>query len=135
MSQDPKALVEGLYDAFSEGDMETVIGALDEQVKWTEARGFPTGGTYVGPKQVLNEVFGTLTEAVPDFTALPDILVAEGNKVVAIGTYTGTHTETEESFEARFAHLWVVEDGSVVSFEQFVDSAQVQQAFPDEAPA
>lgn len=129
-----KTFVQSLYDAFKEGDIDSVIDALDDRVRWTEARGFPTAGTYNGPDEVREGVFGPLVEAVPDFQAIPDVFIAEGDKVVTLGTYTGTHAETEATFEARFAHLWVLEDEAVVRFEQFVDTVPVQEAFQGQSP-
>lgn len=126
---EPKPFVQSLYDAFKEGDIETVIGALDEDISWTEATGFPTAGTFESPQAVLEQVFGPLVEAVPDFQAIPETFLAEGDQVISLGTYTGTHGETGETFEARFAHHWTVEDGKIVRFEQFVDTVPVQEAW------
>lgn len=133
MTQTPKRFIQSLYDAFKEGDVETVIGALDDGIEWTEATGFPTAGTFTSPQAVLEQVFGPLVTEVPDFQAIPETFVAEGDQVVSLGTYTGTHAETGESFEARFAHHWTVQDGKVARFEQFVDTVPVQQAFQGKA--
>lgn len=129
MTSENKRFIQSLYDAFKEGDVETVIGALDEGIEWTEAAGFPTAGTYTSPQGVLEGVFGPLIQAVPDFQAVPDTLVADGNQVVSLGNYMGTHEETGRSFEARFAHHWTIEDGKITRFEQVVDTVPVQEAF------
>ncbi len=50
--------VQGLYEAFAKGDVPTVLGFLDANIAWTEAEGFPYGGTYNGPDAVLAEVTG-----------------------------------------------------------------------------
>lgn len=129
MTTENKRFIQRLYDAFKEGDVETVIGALDEGIEWTEAAGFPTAGTYTSPQEVLEGVFGPLIQAVPDFQVVPDALVAEGDHVVSLGSYMGTHQETGQSFETRFAHHWTIEDGKVTRFEQVTDTVPVQEAF------
>lgn len=129
MSQSSKRFVQSLYDLFKEGDIETFIGHLDADVTWIEAEGFPTAGTFESPEAVLEGVFGPLAEAVPDFQAIPETFVADGDDVVALGTYTGTHAETGESFEARFAHHYTVDGGAVTRFEQVVDSVPVRAAW------
>jgi uncharacterized protein len=63
-----------------------------------------------------------------DFEAVPDRIGADGGTVVATGTYSGTFEETGRSFTARFAHVWELEDGKVVRFEQVADTAKVQEA-------
>ena len=41
-------LIDDIYEAFAKGDVPGVLGALDLNIEWTEAAGFPYGGTYVG---------------------------------------------------------------------------------------
>ena len=41
--------VRGVYDAFAKGDVPAVLGFLAPDIEWTEAEGFPYGGTYNGP--------------------------------------------------------------------------------------
>lgn len=62
------------------------------------------------------------------FKVAPDAVVDGGDDVVVTGNYSGTSKETGKSFDARFAHHWTVRDGKVARFEQFVDSATVQEA-------
>lgn len=50
-------IVRGLYEAFGRGDVPAVLGVLDENIEWTEAEGFPYGGTFHGPQAVLENVF------------------------------------------------------------------------------
>jgi uncharacterized protein len=49
--------VRGLYEAFAKSDVPTVLAFLDANIAWTEAEGFPYGGTYNGPNAVLEGVF------------------------------------------------------------------------------
>ena len=47
--------IQGAYAAFAKGDVPGVLGILDADIAWTEAEGFPYGGTYNGPNAVLEE--------------------------------------------------------------------------------
>lgn len=122
------AFVQGLYDAFAEGDVETVLAGLAPDVEWTEAEGFPYGGTYTGRDAVLNEVFVKLGTEWEGYQAVPSEYVAQGDRVIALGTYSGTSKETGKSFQAEFAHVWTIEDGQAQRFRQITDSALVQRA-------
>ena len=42
--------VREIYAAFARGDLSAVLAALAPNVSWTEAEGFPYGGTFVGPR-------------------------------------------------------------------------------------
>ena len=50
-------LIRSIYQAFAKGDVPSVLGAFASNINWTEAEGFPYGGTYVGPDAVLKNVF------------------------------------------------------------------------------
>ena len=46
--------VKAVYQAFAKADILSVIGFLSPDIDWTEAEGFPYGGTYHGPNAVLS---------------------------------------------------------------------------------
>ena len=98
-------------------------------IVWTEARGFPYGGTYTGMEAIAKNVFNRLATEWINYTFTPEDYLAEGDKVIAYGTYTGINKQTGKSLEARVAHLWKLKEGKIVSFEQFVDSQTVNDTF------
>jgi uncharacterized protein len=120
--------VRAVYDAFAKGDIPAVLGFLSPDIEWTEAEGFPYGGTYVGPKAVLEGVFMRLGGEWEGFAAVPHEFIDGGDSVVALGKYSGTYKSTGKSFQANFAHVWKVEDGKAVRFVQYVDTLLVTQA-------
>ncbi len=120
--------VHTVYDAFAKGDIPTVLGFLSPDIEWTEAEGFPYGGTYVGPKAVLEGVFMRLGAEWEGFAAVPHEFIDGGDSVVALGKYSGTYKSTGKSFQADFAHVWKVKDGKAVRFVQYVDTLLVQRA-------
>ena len=114
--------VKNIYQAFSVGDIPTVLATLAPDVHWTEAAGGPYGGISEGPDAVLANVFMKLGTEWDGFSAVPSEFVADGSTIVALGTYTGTYKETGKGFEASFAHVWKFRDGKVFSFEQHTDT-------------
>lgn len=123
-----KDVVEKAYQVLATGDVPTFLGLLDDNVEWTEAAGFPYAGTYHGPQAILEGVFARLGREWDDFKIDPNQLVADGDAVVVIGTYSGTYKSTGKSFSARFAHAFTVKDDKIVQFEQITDSAEVNKA-------
>ena len=97
-------------------------------ISWTEAKGFPYAGTYIGLENVTKNVFSRLGSEWIDYKFTPEDYVAADDKVVAYGTYTGTYKLTGKAFAARVAHVWKLKDGKIISFEQFVDSKMVTEA-------
>lgn len=64
MSRENVELMRGLYEAFGRGDVETVLGSMDEGIEWHEAENFlyADRSPYVGPQAVLEGVFARLGE-------------------------------------------------------------------------
>ncbi len=120
--------IKGIYAAFAEGDIEALLEVFDPEINWTEAEGFPYGGTYVGPDAVLENVFIKLGTEWEGWTAIPYELISERDTVVALGEYCGTYKLTGKSIKAPFVHVWKFIDEKVVSFQQHTDTAVVQRA-------
>jgi ketosteroid isomerase-like protein len=125
---DNKKVISGLYDAFDRGDIPTVLAALAPDASWTEAEGFPYGGTYIGPAEILANVFMKLGTEWDGWAAVPHELISEGDTVVALGEYSGTYKESGKSFKAPFVHVWKLKDGVVQKFVQHSDTVLVRDA-------
>jgi len=91
-----KETVENAYASFATGDVPAALGAMADDIQWTEADGFPLAGTYVGPQAVLEGVFMRLGEIGDGFAAVPEQFVADGDTVVALGSYRWKHKSSGE---------------------------------------
>ena len=121
-------LIGDLYKAFAAGDIPSVLAGFASDVSWTDAEGFPYGGTYVGPDEILKNVFMKLGTEWDGYSAVPHEFISEGDTVVSIGEYSGKYKATGKSFRAPFAHVWKVQNGKIVRFRQFTDTFIVQKA-------
>lgn len=121
-------IIKRCYQAFAQGDMPTVLSTLDASVEWTEAEGFPYGGTYVGHEAVLNNVFMKLGGEWDGFRAETDEFLDAGDKIVTLGVYSGRYKATGKSMRAPFAHVWTLRDGKAIKFVQYTDTVKVAEA-------
>lgn len=121
-------LVRSGYEAFAKGDVPSVLAIIDPNVEWIEAEGFPTAGTYRGHDAVVNGVFMPLITEWDGFSVKPHDFIVGGDRVVAMGRYSGTYKATGKAMSCDFAHVWTLAGGRVVLFYQYVDSALVQAA-------
>ena len=119
--------IRNLYTAFARGDVPAVLAALAPNVTWTEAEGFPYGGTYTG-RDAVHNVFMKLGTEWEGFAAVPHEFIADADTVVALGEYSGTYKATGKGFSAPFAHVWKLRNGKVTTFRQHTDTAVVQKA-------
>lgn len=118
-----------IYGAFGEGDIPAVLGAMDPSIEWREAEGNPyepSGNAWVGPDAITENLFMKLGAEWDAFTVHPKEFHDAGDTVVVEGRYTGTHNASGRSLDAQFCHVFKVKDDKVSSFQQFVDTAQMQ---------
>ena len=129
----PTDIVRGFYDALGRGDLAGLLSLLDSQVEWTEAERFPYySGTWLGPQAVVDNLLVPLSQDWDPFSAKADEFIAQGERVVALGTYSGTSKKTGKSFRSAFAHVWTVRGGKLARFNMHADTAKVLEAIDDE---
>lgn len=119
--------IKNLYQAFAQGDIPGVLGAFAADIEWTEAEGFPYGGTYIGANAILENVFMKLGGEWEGFSAVPNEFLDAGANVVALGTYGGKYRQTGKSMSVPFAHVWTLSDGKIVKFVQYTDTLKVSE--------
>jgi ketosteroid isomerase-like protein len=126
MSQSNVALVRGIYEAFSRGDIPAVVGAMSAEMEWNEAENFPyaDGNPYRGPDAILGGVFARLGGEWDGFAAVPEEFLDAGDTVVVLGRYRGTFKATGRALDAEMGHIWRVKDGKAVHFRQLTDTLQ-----------
>jgi len=130
MPQDNTEIVKSFYQAMGRGDIPVVLGILDSRVEWNEAENFlySDRNPYIGPQAVLDGVFARIGADWNNFSAIPHELLGSGDTVVAFGRYGGTHKSTGRPVNAQYVHVFKLKDGKVVSFQQYTDTAQFQEA-------
>jgi ketosteroid isomerase-like protein len=125
-----KDLIVSLYEAYSKGDAATFFGALHEKVEWKVAEGHPNGGTFIGLDAIVRDVQSHALNDWDGFGARPSFITATDDEdtVLSTGTYSGTNKATGKHLEARFCHVWRIEDGRITHFESISDSALFHEA-------
>lgn len=121
-------VVQSLYNALKDGDEELVLGILHPEVEWIQNEGFPGGGRFVGAEAVYEGVFNRLMDEWEGWQAEVGRWLDAGESIVALGAYRGTFRKTGKPMRAAFAHVYWLDRGRVVRFEQYADTAKVAEA-------
>ena len=121
-------IIRAHYAASDRLDLAAMMADVSPQARWTEMAGFPCAGTWIGPQQVIDNVFGVLGSTWEGYGFTLERLIDGGDRIVATGDYRGRYRATGESMQARVAHVWQLEDGKIVRFEQFTDTLLVARA-------
>ena len=99
---------------------------MSPDIVWNEAENFPYAdrNPYLGPEAILTGVFGRIGTDWEGFAPVPEEFLDAGDTVVVLGRYRGTYKATGRTLDAQFVHVWRVEDGKAVAFQQYTDTLQ-----------
>jgi hypothetical protein len=111
------------------GNPEVIRQVLATDVRWEVVDGFPYGAVYVGRESVLRDFFGRLFTDFDEFVANGSEFFESGERVIALGSYSGRVRRTGKRFSARFAHVWTLQDGLIVRLQQCADTVQLAHAW------
>lgn len=123
-------IINQLYNAFQSGDVDTILGLMDDEVIW-----FAPGpsrikfaGTFHGKDGVRKffdiaiENLEVLAQEVKGYLIGPDTVGVMGYEHMKVKS-TGRH------YESDWIHLYTLRDGKIVAFEEYVDTAAQAAAF------
>ncbi len=124
-------LIRSLYGAFAQGDVPTVLGAMDPGIAWNEAEGNPyrpgDGSPFVGPDAIVQGVFAPLASEWEGFAVTPQTFSESGDRVFVEGRYGGVYRATGKSLDAPFLHAWTLSGDKVTHYQQYTDTAHMRE--------
>ena len=117
--------VRAAYRAFSEGDFDTAIEVLDEQVEWwpppTSLEPQPLHGREAVLEYLKPNIFSMQA-------AEPQEIIEEGDRILVVARVRARGRESGLEFELTNFHLWHVEDDRVVRFRPYEDRTEALAA-------
>ena len=122
-------IVRGALDAFNGGDTEKFLDCFsDDMCFWMNGSHHFSGR--VEGKAAFVELVGRVAAGLDGMIKLKvENLISGGDWVVAECEGTAT-TATGEPYNNRYCMLWRVENGKIVEFKEYNDSALVIEKFP-----
>lgn len=125
----PVEVVKACYEAFGRGDVPGVLSHLADDVSWVDP-GYPDlpyAGKCRGPAAVA-EFFQKLNEQW-EFTSFePRVFLETGPDVAVFGHFSVRARSSSQAASTPWAMHWRVENGRVVSYEAYTDTAALARA-------
>jgi len=124
-------ITNNVYANFQSGNIAGLMDVLADDVAWNHhgpRDQVPFSGTYsgkVGAGEQLQTFVGSTEMEKFDLQGL----FAGGDKVIALIQEGCKVVQTGKSYETLVAHIWTVQDGKVVQFDELYDSCAVAEAF------
>lgn len=128
--QENVQIVQEIYAAFQQGDIETVLKPLADDVEWWVAgskESIPYAGTCTGREQVA-QFFVTLDETVEYERFEPYEYIAQGDQVVALGRDRRRSRATNNLIENEWAMVFTLRQGKVAALRVYEDTERVALA-------
>ena len=116
-------IVQEIYDSFSEGDIDAIRDIMDPDVELHEPKGIAGGGTHRGFDEIVENVFSRLGSEWVDVSVVPERYIEDGDTVVVLLMWSGTFSKTGKSAEYPNAHVFDLEDGKIVQWRSYADTA------------
>jgi uncharacterized protein len=118
------------YAKFGGGDIDGLLSLFSDDIEWTT----PTvnGASFTGKRngrEAVAEFFSQLNENEEFTNFEPREFIAQGDRVVVLGTSAATVKSTGRTAETEWVHIFTVRDGKVTSFQEFFDSAAIERAY------
>jgi uncharacterized protein len=108
------------YDAFSTGDMETMMSLFDDNIEWSQPGDSAISGTYHG-KGELGDYFRRLGEK--PMTVKPIRFIAEGDTVVVLSDVT------VGGESGHGAEVFTLRDGKSIRAQLYEDTALMERVY------
>ncbi|RYP81986.1 DUF4440 domain-containing protein [Nocardioides guangzhouensis] len=126
MTAEATELLRKAYDALSHGDVQPILGLLDDQIEWHEAEhiAYWPGGPFTGPDAVLEGVFARIGADFDGFVVDVHRISEFGETMLVQGRYRATARATGRPLDAQVAHVWDFHDGKAVRWQQYTDTLQ-----------
>jgi ketosteroid isomerase-like protein len=124
--------VKECYAAFQRGDIATILSKLDDTVEWEGVKGTEGVAPHAGVRRgraAVTEFFQLVGSTLEFHAFEPKEFIAQGDTVVAIGSYRATVKPTKKSIASDWTMIFNFRDGKITRFREFTDSAQVVRAY------
>jgi len=127
MSENSDALKRG-YEAFNNGDTETVAALYTDDVTWEgpNTEGVPMSGKHEGKDAVL-QALGQIGELFESFNVSPDEIVEDGDTLVVLSNITAK-TKSGNELKTPGVEIWRMSDGKANRIQSLGDTAEMKAA-------
>jgi uncharacterized protein len=118
MSQENREVVSKLYDAFADGDIDSVLASVDPEIEFDLSDRLPDEGLHRG-REAYRQFLKRTFELWADFRVEVEDLLDAGDAVVALIHTTATGRASGIEIDERVAHVFWLRDATPYRFKVF----------------
>lgn len=121
-----EAVVRDFYASLSSGDISAALALMAPDIEWVTMWHYKVEGR--GPDRVAEGLLKPLVAEWLAFSLIPTEFITDGEEVVSLGDFTGVHSVTGKTSDARYAHVWTIREHKIVRFRQYIDTLAIAEA-------
>ena len=129
-TEENKRVVRTVFEMFGRGDVPGLLEIITDDAEWAAPgpETVPYFGERSGREGAL-EFFKNLGSTIEFESFEPGDLIAEGDRVVALGRERGRVRSTGKVFNNRWALVFTIREGKVAGFRCYENTAAIAEAF------
>jgi uncharacterized protein len=123
-------VVKAAYERFGRGDIASLLALFDPVIEWRLAEGHPyspQGEAWIGPQAVAENFFVRAGGEWDGWTISTRQFHEAADAVVVECRYRGVFKPTGKNMDIQVCHVWEVGDGKIKRFQQYIDTARLQE--------
>lgn len=128
-----RTVIESFWAAHSTGDREALKDIVSERIEWTVVgKTVPIAKKYTGHDGFFNELLGALDASFVPGTVkmeLKNLFVDEDAQIGVIELFESATTTDGKQFSNNIINVLEVSDGQVTVVREYMDLAEVKDAF------
>lgn len=127
MNQSNTAVIQNVYSAFNQGDLQAVLANVDTGAEWVNygPSSVPYFGDFTGR---ITDFFAAIGQSTTNGKVTVDRYMDAGDSVIAEARWTATVKGTGAQLDAPVAHIFTLRAGKVISWRGYADTAAVAAA-------
>ena len=127
MNHPNRDLIQRAYDAFGRGDIPSVLGTFDKEIRWHVPGQSALSGDYFGHEQVLGFFQKTMDLSEGNLRIELHDIVASDTTVFVLCTVSATRSGQRAEFLE--VHVWRIADGRAIEFREFQGDEYAETKF------
>lgn len=115
------------YEALNRGDIDGTVAVLAADAEWHESQALPDAGVFRG-RDAVREFLERFLESWQEFHQEIEEVVVEGDRMALMIHLTARGRGSGAEVDARYAHVWTLNDGEGVRVDAYEDRAAALRA-------
>ena len=127
-TQENVQVVKAFFAAMGRGDKQGLLALSAEDIEWIiPGEDWPLAGTHrghAGLENLLQKANETVETSYPE----PPEFIAQGDRVLVVGSATGRIKATNRTFEDHWVFVITVRNGRLTNIREYIDTQALARA-------